>query len=151
MHKAESHALQFYLQSKVCEVSSVIPIEKSNGLGKGELAGIALYKELSADLLLIDDARAKKVAYQKCVNNYYRGINMNTKSLRQYADVENGFLHIKLPQDFDAKRVELTIVPLEEETTQLSNFQQFLLDSPEMSDEEFQSIREKREHLNQWK
>jgi hypothetical protein len=40
---------------------------------------------------------------------------------------------------------------LEEETTQLSNFQQFLLDSPEMSDEEFQSIREKREHLNQWK
>lgn len=63
MHKAESHALQFYLQSKVCDVSSVIPIEKSNGLGKGELAAIALYKELSADLLLIDDARAKKVAY----------------------------------------------------------------------------------------
>ena len=76
---------------------------------------------------------------------------MNTQSLRQYADVENGFLHIKLPHDIDAKRVELTIVPLEEETTQLSNFQQFLLDSPEMSDEEFQSIREKREHLNQWK
>ena len=63
MHKAESHALQFYLQSKVCDVSSVIPIEKSNGLGKGELAAIALYKELSAaDLLLIDDALAKKVA-----------------------------------------------------------------------------------------
>lgn len=76
---------------------------------------------------------------------------MNTQSLRQYADVENDFLHIKLPHDFDAKRVELTIIPLEEETTQLSNFQQFLLDSPEMSDEEFQSIREKREHLNQWK
>ena len=76
---------------------------------------------------------------------------MNTQSVRQYADVENGFLHIKWPHDFDAKRVELTIVPLEEETTQLSNFQQFLLDSPEMSDEEFQSIREKREHLNQWK
>ncbi len=76
---------------------------------------------------------------------------MNTQSVRQYADVENGFLHIKLPHDFDAKRVELTIVPLEEETTQLSNFQQFLLDSPEMSDKEFQSIREKREHLNQWK
>ena len=76
---------------------------------------------------------------------------MNTQSVRQYADVENGFLHIKLLHDFDAKRVELTIVLLEEETTQLSNLQQFLLDSPEMSDEEFQSIREKREHLNQWK
>ena len=37
MHKAESHALQFYLQSKVCDVSSVISFEKSNGLGKGKL------------------------------------------------------------------------------------------------------------------
>ena len=29
--------LQFYLQSKVCDVSSVISFEKSNGLGKGKL------------------------------------------------------------------------------------------------------------------
>ena len=29
------------------------------------------------------------------------------------------------------------------------DFQQFLLDSPEMSDEEFQNIQNKREHLNQ--
>jgi len=43
--------------------TSTITIEKSNGLGKGELAAISLYKQLSADLLLIDDARAKKVAY----------------------------------------------------------------------------------------
>jgi predicted nucleic acid-binding protein len=37
MHKAQSHALQFYLQSKVCDVSSVIPIEKSNELSAGKL------------------------------------------------------------------------------------------------------------------
>jgi predicted nucleic acid-binding protein len=65
-HKAESQSLKVYLQSKVCEVSSVISIEKPSGLGKGELEAIALYKQLSADLLLIDDARAKKVAY---INN----------------------------------------------------------------------------------
>jgi predicted nucleic acid-binding protein len=35
-------------------------------LGKGELAAINLYKQLAADLLLIDDARAKKIAY---INN----------------------------------------------------------------------------------
>jgi predicted nucleic acid-binding protein len=61
--KAESQALQIYLKGKVCSASTSIIIEKSNGLGKGELAAISLYKLLSADLLLIDDARAKKVAY----------------------------------------------------------------------------------------
>ena len=76
---------------------------------------------------------------------------MNVQPVRQYANVVNGFLHIKLPKDFDAKRVELTIVPLEDEPTQLSSFQQFLLNSPEMSDEEFDNIEAKRGHLNQWK
>jgi hypothetical protein len=78
-------------------------------------------------------------------------MKMNTQIVRQYANVENGFIHIKLPNDFDAKRVELTIVPLEDDAPQLSSFQQFLLDSPEMSDEEFQNIQDKREHLNRWK
>ena len=76
---------------------------------------------------------------------------MNAQPVRQYANVVNGFLHIKLPKDFDAKRVELTIVPLEDEPTQLSSFQQFLLNSPEMSDEEFDNVEAKRGHLNQWK
>jgi len=63
VNKAESQALQAYLAGKVCNVTTRINIEKSNGLGRGELAAISLYKQLSADLLLIDDARAKKVAY----------------------------------------------------------------------------------------
>ena len=40
---------------------------------------------------------------------------------------------------------------LENEATELSSFQRFLLDSPEMSDDELQSIQDKREHLNQCK
>jgi predicted DNA-binding ribbon-helix-helix protein len=36
-------------------------------------------------------------------------------------------------------------VPLEDEATELSSFQRFLLDSPEMSDEELQSIQGNRE------
>jgi hypothetical protein len=76
---------------------------------------------------------------------------MNLNSVKQYADVINGVIHIQLPKDFDAKRVELTIVPLEDDTMELSSFQRFLLDSPEMSDEELQNIQDKRTHLNQWK
>ena len=76
---------------------------------------------------------------------------MNTKSVKQTAEVVNGVIHITLPEDFQAKRVELTIVPLDDDTSTLSSFQQFLLDSPEMLDEEYPSIDEKRRHLQQWK
>lgn len=76
---------------------------------------------------------------------------MNLKPVKQYADVINGVIHIQLPKDFDAKRVELTIVPLAEDAAELSSFQRFLLDSPEMSDEELQNIQDKRAHLNQLK
>lgn len=61
--KAEAQKLQGYLEGKICPLTSEAIIEKINGLGKGEIAAIRLYKQLSADLLLIDDARAKKVAY----------------------------------------------------------------------------------------
>lgn len=57
--------------------------------------------------------------------------------------------HINLPKDFHAKRVELTIVALDNDTPHLSTFQQFLLDSSEMTDEEYRSIEEKRRHLQQ--
>ncbi|TRW91964.1 DUF3368 domain-containing protein [Candidatus Methylobacter oryzae] len=62
-NKAEAHALHTYLTEKVCNASTIFDIERPNGLGKGELDAINLYKQLSADLLLIDDAKAKKVAY----------------------------------------------------------------------------------------
>jgi predicted nucleic acid-binding protein len=61
--KSESQALTVYLEGKVYNALVDKHIEKPNGLGKGELAAISLYKHLSADLLLIDDARARKVAY----------------------------------------------------------------------------------------
>lgn len=62
---------------------------------------------------------------------------MNIKPVKQTAEVVNGVIHIN--------------VPLDDDMTELSNFQQFLLDSPEMSDEEYLSIEEKRRHLQQWK
>ena len=61
--KPESQVLSAYLQGKIYKADAGNFIEKANGLGKGELAAISLYKQLSADLLLIDGARARKVAY----------------------------------------------------------------------------------------
>ncbi|WP_432740336.1 hypothetical protein ABXJ76_10170 [Methylobacter sp. G7] len=76
---------------------------------------------------------------------------MNLNPVKQYADVVNGVIHIHVPEGFNAKRVELTIVPLEDDTSSHSTFQQFLLDSPEMSDDEYAAIEEKIRHLRQWK
>ena len=65
-------------------------------------------------------------------------------------EVINGSIHIDLPKDFTAKRVELIILPADNDEQDNVAFQRFLLDSPEMTDEEFQAIEEKRGHLKQW-
>ena len=70
--------------------------------------------------------------------------------IKQYTDVINGSIHVNLPRDFTAKRVELIILSVEDKETDNESFQQFLLDSPEMTDEELRAIEEKRQHLQQW-
>jgi hypothetical protein len=72
------------------------------------------------------------------------------QAIRQYTEVIDGSIQIRLPTDFTAKRVELIILSADDNDTDSGHFQQFLLNSPEMTDEEFQAIEEKRRHLNQW-
>jgi len=72
------------------------------------------------------------------------------QAIKQYTEVINGSIHIDLPKDFTARRVELIILSIDDDHADSSDFQQFLLDSPEMTDEEFETIQEKRRHLNQW-
>ena len=72
------------------------------------------------------------------------------QAIKHYAEVINGSIHIDLPINFTAKRVELIILSADDHNADASHFQQFLLDSPEMTDEEFQAIEEKRRHLKQW-
>jgi predicted nucleic acid-binding protein len=57
--RPESDKLKRFLQCKVKKVN--LSLTKL-GLGLGELEAITLYKELNADVLLIDDNRAKKYA-----------------------------------------------------------------------------------------
>lgn len=62
--KSEAPSLNAYLQGKVLAASlENFPIYPTTGLGLGEREAMALYLSLSADLLLVDDRRAKKVAY----------------------------------------------------------------------------------------
>jgi len=57
--KPQSDKLRQFLQSRVKRVDLTLT---QLGLGLGELEAITLYKELDADVLLIDDNRAKKYA-----------------------------------------------------------------------------------------
>ena len=60
--------------------------------------------------------------------------------IKQYTDVINGSIHVNLPRDFTAKRVELIILSVEDKETDNEAFQQFLLDSPEMTDDDLRAI-----------
>jgi len=72
------------------------------------------------------------------------------QAIKQYTEIINGSIHVNLPKNFTAKRVELIILSADDNGANSGDFQQFLLDSPEMTDEEYQTIEEKRRHLNQW-
>ncbi len=61
--KSQAKILQSYLASKVTAVElSNYSLNQIQSLGQGELEAMALYLQLTADFLLIDDAKAKKVA-----------------------------------------------------------------------------------------
>ena len=64
-NKPQSLKLKNFLQDKVIKIESNI---LNVGLGQGELEAMALYKQINADFLLIDDLRAKKFAK---LNNIY--------------------------------------------------------------------------------
>ncbi len=51
-----------YLEKEVIEVDLSSIVINAGGLGKGEIEAMVLYKQISADKLLIDDRRARVVA-----------------------------------------------------------------------------------------
>jgi hypothetical protein len=102
-----------------------------------------------------NNAQGFVVGHNQAVPNLKMNLSSQNQSIKpmqaikQYTEVINGSIHIDLPKDFTAKRVELIILSADDDADS-GGFQRFLLDSPEMSDEEYQTIEEKRQHLNQW-
>lgn len=60
--KPGGELLRSYLTGKVISVDLTTIVINAGKLGRGELEAMALYKQLRADFLLIDDKRARKVA-----------------------------------------------------------------------------------------
>lgn len=60
--KPHASALEKFLQKRIAKVDTSSLVLSIGGLGQGELEAMALYKQLSADALLIDDHRAKAIA-----------------------------------------------------------------------------------------
>lgn len=60
--KSQSMPLDAFLSGRVASVDLSHWALAAGGLGQGELEAMALYKQLSADALLIDDRRARAVA-----------------------------------------------------------------------------------------
>ncbi|MFH1859702.1 MAG: DUF3368 domain-containing protein [bacterium] len=60
--KREAEILRVYLRGKVVTVDLTEFVIDAAGLGRGEIEAMALFKRAHANLLLIDDRRARKVA-----------------------------------------------------------------------------------------
>lgn len=66
--KPQSDALGSFLTGRVMKVDTARWVLTASGLGQGEIEAMALYKQLSADALLIDDHRARVIAEHNQIN-----------------------------------------------------------------------------------
>ncbi|MCQ3952706.1 MAG: DUF3368 domain-containing protein [Chloroflexi bacterium] len=66
--KPFSEILGKFLSDKVVKADTTRWILAAGGLGRGEIEAMALYKQIDADALLIDDRRARIIAEHNRVN-----------------------------------------------------------------------------------
>lgn len=66
--KPQSDALGSFLSGRVIKVDTNRWVLTAGGLGRGEIEAMALYKQLMADALLIDDHRARMIAEHNQIN-----------------------------------------------------------------------------------
>ena len=66
--KPQSDTLGAFLTGHVMKVDTTRWVLAAGGLGRGEIEAMALYKQLSADALLIDDHRARVIAEHNRIN-----------------------------------------------------------------------------------
>jgi hypothetical protein len=81
--------------------------------------------------------------------------NKSMNAIRIYAEVKDHEIRLKLPKSVKTRRVEVIIIPYEEEPvpneSAITDLQRLLLEAPDMSDETYSAIIEKRKALNRWK
>lgn len=71
-------------------------------------------------------------------------------AIRQIQEVKSGVISVALPVNFQAQRVEIIILPIEEPKGKAQNLQDLLLAAPTLTDEELQEYDKVREWMSQW-
>lgn len=66
--KEDVNIIKTFLINKIVKVELNDYIYLDYGLGQGEIEAMILYKKLNADVLLIDDKRARKIAESNKIN-----------------------------------------------------------------------------------
>ena len=93
--KPESAVLDKYLQDKTIEVSLDEVVITDYSLGSGEIEAMILYKRLKADLLLIDDKRARKIAGLNDIKTIGSlGVLMEAKERKMIYEIRPALLKI---------------------------------------------------------
>ena len=89
--KPQASVLETFLKDKVMDVDTTHWVLAAGSLGQGEIEAMALYKQLSADVLLIDDHRARVIAEHNHINCIgalgvllFAKQNGNIKKIRPY-------------------------------------------------------------------
>ena len=83
------------------------------------------------------------------------------QALRTIHKIENNFINISIPLNFESTYVEVIILPFngnddilekkEDKAGILSDFQKLLLNGPLMSDDDYNFFQDKRNNFNHWK
>ena len=71
-------------------------------------------------------------------------------AVRRIQDVIAGAVTIRLPAHFSAKRVEVIVLPVDEDEQETGQLQRLLLTAPTMSDDDLRGFDQVRKWMNQW-
>jgi hypothetical protein len=71
-------------------------------------------------------------------------------AVRSVQEVIAGAMTVKLPAHFAGRRVEVIVLPMEENGQESELLQSLLLTAPTLSDDELQGFAQVRECMNQW-
>lgn len=71
-------------------------------------------------------------------------------AIRKIQEIDSETIMIRVPSYFLTKRVEIIILPIEEQPEPQSYLQEVLLRAPILSDEDIQPFEHVREWMNQW-
>jgi len=66
-------------------------------------------------------------------------------AIRKIEDVKSGSIKIDLPADFQGKRVEIIILPIDESENGRQNLQDLLLEAPTLTEDELQEYKSIRD------